>query len=81
MHRLIMTPALVTVVFSPSNSRHEDKAAQKEIVDGLIAIDFSQYCAFVAEKVAQEPTAILVPIGEDIVRVDFRASSISGKPP
>ena len=68
LHRLIMTVALVTIVFSLSISLPKDKAAQKEIIDGLIAIDFSQYDAFVSNKIERETTSTLVPIGEEVTK-------------
>jgi len=47
LHRLIMTVSLVTIVFALSINLPEDKAAQKQIIDDLVAIDFTDYNAFV----------------------------------
>lgn len=64
LHRLIMTVALVTIVFSLSLSLPQDKSKQKEIIDGLIAFDFAAYEQFVEEQVAGQAAATLRPIGD-----------------
>lgn len=69
LHRLIMTVALITIIFSMSISLPEGKTAQKSIIDGLIGIKFSQYETFVAEKVAEKTVTTLQPIGTKLTQV------------
>ena len=63
LHRLIMTVALVTIIFSLSISKPQDKAQQKAIIDGLIETDFAAYEKFVNDAVARESDKLLKPIG------------------
>jgi len=64
LHRLIMTVSLVTIVFALSISLPEDKAAQKQIIDDLIATDFASYKVFVDAKVEEQRQADLVPLSQ-----------------
>ena len=64
LHRLIMTVALVTIVFSLSISLPTDKTRQKELIDGLIGTDFKAYLSYVETLVAAEQAATLKPIGD-----------------
>ena len=66
LHRLIMTVSLVTIVFALSISLPEDKASQKQIIDGLIATNFAAYNGFVEGKVAERSQAVLKPLSEKI---------------
>ena len=64
LHRLIMTVSLVTIVFALSTNLPQEKAAQKQIIDDLIATDFAAYSTFVASKVEEKRQADLVPLSE-----------------
>jgi hypothetical protein len=66
LHRLIMTVSLVTIVFALSINLPEDKAAQKQVIDDLVAIDFTGYSTFVGSKVEEKRQEDLVPLSEGL---------------
>lgn len=69
LHRLIMTVALVTIIFSLSISLPKDKLHQKEIIDGLIAIKFTEYETFIQQELDKESSVLLTPVGAKLTNV------------
>ena len=66
LHRIIMTVALVTIVFALSISLPEEKASQKKTIDGLIATDFVAYDDFWSSKVEETRLAVLKPLSDQL---------------
>jgi len=66
LHRLIMSISLATIVFSLSLSLPVDKVRQLEIIDALLAADFSAYEKFAAEKIEAEKIEFLAPIEKEM---------------
>ncbi|MCF6445701.1 hypothetical protein [Nereida sp. MMG025] len=69
LHRLIMTVSLVTIVFALSINLPEDKAARKQLIDDLAAIDFTGYSIFLSSKVEKKRQEVLVPLSEELGQV------------
>ena len=68
LHRLIMTVALVTIIFGLSISLPEDKLRQREIIDGLIAIEFTEYNTYIQTELDKAGSLLLSPIGSKLIK-------------
>ncbi|WP_299812148.1 hypothetical protein [uncultured Roseibium sp.] len=66
LHRLIMTVALVAIIFALSVESPPDKKLQKEVVDSLIELPFVEYEVFLADLVEEAAEKELQPIFERV---------------